>query len=526
MHSPTGASILYIDSRRLACRSPKGAAVARSLRDQRYCRVHAGLGRGVVAKAPCEPGALLMVSVPLVHIQAPVGQAPTAQEITAALAVQMLSPGELDVLRAMASSSDGEAPAAALLPGHCRPAPPSACSQTLPQGCPTRKAAPCYLQGVLLLTKLQLLMCHPLLPAMSCHSRPRPPAAAAVTEQAELPVDLPAPAPGGGTGSTAAGAVLPVDLLARIVQLNCYSMEQQDQVGGQQGQQAAGSRQQAAGSRQQAAGSRQQAAGSRQQAAGSRQQAAGVPSQALGCVMSKPAPPSAITPVQHDNRPPAHGLPAACLLLFLSHLHSTCTHCHHAPPPTRLPAHTCTTPLHHACMPPPPPWVAAATTHQPHHTTSQAYTRQPTVAGPYPYPDLPPLPPPSPPPQVAVDIARQPLHALGGVWPEFSMLNHSCAPTTVVVPLGDRLLVRAARREGLGAGGGREEACCLMQCCLMQCCLIQCCLMLDASATLHAAYKSWPPTPAHGTTCDHLRVPTPPPLPPHRRAGHQELPGQ
>lgn len=56
-----------------------------------------------------------MVSVPLVHIQAAVGHAPTAQDITAALAVQMLSPGELDVLRAMASSSDGEAPAAGLM---------------------------------------------------------------------------------------------------------------------------------------------------------------------------------------------------------------------------------------------------------------------------------------------------------------------------------------------------------------------------------------------------------------------------
>ena len=75
------------------------------------------------------------------------------------------------------------------------------------------------------------MLCH----AMPCHPRSRSLAAAAVTEQAQLPVELPAQGPGGGAGSTAAGAVLPVELLARIVQLNCYSMEQQDQVGAWEG---------------------------------------------------------------------------------------------------------------------------------------------------------------------------------------------------------------------------------------------------------------------------------------------------
>lgn len=44
----------------------------------------------------------------------------------------------------------------------------------------------------------------------------------------------------------------------------------------------------------------------------------------------------------------------------------------------------------------------------------------------------------------------RPHHRLlpAGIWPEFSLLNHSCAPNTVAVLVGDRILVRACSKGG------------------------------------------------------------------------------
>ena len=51
----------------------------------------------------------------------------------------------------------------------------------------------------------------------------------------------------------------------------------------------------------------------------------------------------------------------------------------------------------------------------------------------------PPLPPSPHPPQ-----DTEPL-AFNGLWPEFALLNHSCAPNTSALVVGGRLLLRAAR---------------------------------------------------------------------------------
>ena len=50
-----------------------------------------------------------------------------------------------------------------------------------------------------------------------------------------------------------------------------------------------------------------------------------------------------------------------------------------------------------------------------------------------------PLPSPSPRPQDTE------LLAFNGLWPEFALLNHSCAPNTSALVVGGRLLLRAAR---------------------------------------------------------------------------------
>ncbi len=54
---------------------------------------------------------------------------------------------------------------------------------------------------------------------------------------------------------------------------------------------------------------------------------------------------------------------------------------------------------------------------------------------------------PQPQPEPAAPSAASSASLLG-FWPEQSYLNHSCLPSAVVVPLGDRLLVRAVRELG------------------------------------------------------------------------------
>jgi len=67
----------------------------------------------------------------------------------------------------------------------------------------------------------------------------------------------------------------------------------------------------------------------------------------------------------------------------------------------------------------------------------------------------------------AAPLRKQQSHSYIGVWPEFSLLNHSCIPNTQPVLIGDRLLLRAASNipEGgelttsyLGLAGGYPVA--------------------------------------------------------------------
>jgi hypothetical protein len=64
--------------------------------------------------------------------------------------------------------------------------------------------------------------------------------------------------------------------------------------------------------------------------------------------------------------------------------------------------------------------------------------------------------------QQSQNPAGAPKDTTQGLWPEYSMLNHSCEPNTCVSLVGDRLLVRAARHmeageEVRGAGSPGEQ---------------------------------------------------------------------